>query len=41
MITTEQGKKLADSWHAVFLETSAKQNEVLKKFFKKFLLFSK
>lgn len=28
MITTEQGKRLADSWHAAFLETSAKQNEV-------------
>lgn len=28
MVTTEQGKRLADSWRAVFLETSAKQNEV-------------
>lgn len=31
MVTTEQGKRLADSWHAAFLETSAKQNEVLMK----------
>lgn len=37
MITTEQGKRLADSWHAAFLETSAKQNEVS---FYLFLLFS-
>lgn len=29
MITADQGKRLADSWHAAFLETSAKQNEVL------------
>lgn len=28
MITTDQGKRLADSWNAAFLETSAKQNEV-------------
>ncbi|KAF7390977.1 hypothetical protein HZH68_010470 [Vespula germanica] len=28
MITTAQGKQLADAWHAAFLETSAKQNEV-------------
>ncbi|XP_025997250.1 GTP-binding protein Rheb homolog isoform X1 [Solenopsis invicta] len=28
MITTEQGKRLASSWNAAFLETSAKQNEV-------------
>ncbi|XP_046396080.1 GTP-binding protein Rheb homolog [Ischnura elegans] len=27
MISTEEGKRLADSWKAVFLETSAKQNE--------------
>lgn len=25
---TEEGRKLADSWKAQFLETSAKQNEV-------------
>lgn len=36
MITTEQGKRLADSWHAAFLETSAKQNEV--RFFSLFLI---
>lgn len=28
MITTEQGKCLADSWNALFVESSAKQNEV-------------
>jgi len=28
MITTDQGKRLASSWNAAFLETSAKQNEV-------------
>lgn len=38
MITTEQGKRLADSWHAAFLETSAKQNEV--SLFYLFFLFS-
>lgn len=27
-VSTEEGKKLADSWRAAFLETSAKQNEV-------------
>lgn len=27
-VTTEEGKKLAESWRATFLETSAKQNEV-------------
>lgn len=26
-VTSEEGKKLADSWKATFLETSAKQNE--------------
>jgi hypothetical protein len=29
MISSEEGKRLADSWKAAFLETSAKQNEVL------------
>lgn len=29
MITTDQGKRLASSWNAAFLETSAKQNEVI------------
>jgi Ras family protein len=28
MISTEEGKRLANSWKAAFLETSAKQNEV-------------
>lgn len=27
-VSTEDGKKLAESWRAAFLETSAKQNEV-------------
>ncbi|TGZ57542.1 ras homolog enriched in brain [Temnothorax americanus] len=27
MVTTDQGKRLANSWNAAFLETSAKQNE--------------
>jgi len=31
VITQEEGKKLADSWKAVFLEASAKQNEVTSK----------
>jgi len=28
VITAEQGKRLADSWNALFVESSAKQNEV-------------
>ena len=28
VITMEQGKRLADSWNALFVESSAKQNEV-------------
>lgn len=28
MISCEEGKRLAESWKAGFLETSAKQNEV-------------
>jgi len=28
VVTQEEGRKLADSWKAVFLEASAKQNEV-------------
>jgi hypothetical protein len=28
MISSEEGKRLADSWKAAFLETTAKQNEV-------------
>lgn len=31
VITQEEGKKLANSWNAVFLEASAKQNEVTSK----------
>lgn len=27
-VSYEEGKKLAESWRATFLETSAKQNEV-------------
>lgn len=27
-VPTEEGRKLAESWRAAFLETSAKQNEV-------------
>ena len=44
MITTDQGKRLANSWNAAFLETSAKQNEVstdafpISKYIAKFLL---
>ena len=28
VISTEEGKRLADSWNAIFVESSAKQNEV-------------
>ena len=28
VITMDQGKRLADSWNALFVESSAKQNEV-------------
>jgi len=28
VVSQEEGRKLADSWKAVFLEASAKQNEV-------------
>lgn len=38
MVTTEQGKKLADSWQAVFLETSAKQNESVADIFHTLLM---
>jgi len=31
IVTQEEGRKLADSWNAVFLEASAKQNEVTSK----------
>jgi len=31
VVTQEEGRRLADSWKAVFLEASAKQNEVTSK----------
>jgi len=31
VISQEEGRRLADSWKAVFLEASAKQNEVTSK----------
>lgn len=31
VVTQEEGHKLADAWKAVFLEASAKQNEVTSK----------
>ncbi|XP_069762611.1 GTP-binding protein Rheb-like isoform X1 [Narcine bancroftii] len=34
MVQTEEGKKLADSWGAAFLESSAKQNETVVQVFK-------
>lgn len=33
LVTTEEGKKLAESWNAVFLETSAKQNAAVSDIF--------
>lgn len=30
-VSTEEGRKLAESWRAAFLETSAKQNEVSRR----------
>ncbi|XP_015600975.1 GTP-binding protein Rheb homolog [Cephus cinctus] len=38
MISTEQGRRLADSWHAAFLETSAKQNESVADIFHTLLI---
>lgn len=38
MVTTDQGKKLADSWQAAFLETSAKQNESVADIFHTLLM---
>ena len=32
MISTEDGKKLADTWKAIFLETSAKEHKVVYSF---------
>ncbi|XP_078057102.1 GTP-binding protein Rheb-like [Mustelus asterias] len=34
VVQTEEGKKLADSWGAAFLESSAKQNDTTVKIFK-------
>jgi len=31
VVTQKEGRKLADSWKAIFLEASAKQNEVTSK----------
>lgn len=31
VVTQEEGHRLADTWKAVFLEASAKQNEVTSK----------
>ncbi|XP_017778647.1 PREDICTED: GTP-binding protein Rheb homolog [Nicrophorus vespilloides] len=33
MISTEEGKRLAEDWKAVFLETSAKQNDAVSDIF--------
>jgi Ras homolog enriched in brain len=33
MVTFDDGKKLAESWKATFLETSAKQNESVDEIF--------
>ncbi|NEU35946.1 hypothetical protein GN156_35410, partial [bacterium LRH843] len=38
MISAEEGKKLADTWKAAFLETSAKQNEAVADIFHTMLL---
>ncbi|SPP84387.1 blast:GTP-binding protein Rheb homolog [Drosophila guanche] len=37
-VTTEEGKKLAESWRAAFLETSAKQNESVGDIFHQLLI---
>ncbi|KAF7997062.1 hypothetical protein HCN44_005339 [Aphidius gifuensis] len=38
MVSTEQGKRLADTWHSAFLETSAKQNEAVADIFHTLLM---
>nr|AMZ00362.1 Ras superfamily small GTPase [Nilaparvata lugens] len=38
VISAEEGKKLADTWKAAFLETSAKQNEAVADIFHTMLL---
>lgn len=35
MISSDEGRRLADEWKAIFLETSAKQNSVSEKYYKK------
>ncbi|XP_067640749.1 GTP-binding protein Rheb homolog isoform X2 [Eurosta solidaginis] len=37
-VTTEEGRKLAESWRATFLETSAKQNESVADIFHRLLI---
>lgn len=37
LVTFEDGKKLAESWKAIFLETSAKQNESVDEIFSQLL----
>lgn len=39
VVTQEEGRKLAESWKAIFLETSAKQNEVTLNKVVKFFFF--
>ena len=36
-VTFEEGKRLAENWKAIFLETSAKQNESVDEIFLKIL----
>ncbi|XP_018790965.1 PREDICTED: GTP-binding protein Rheb homolog [Bactrocera latifrons] len=38
MVSTEEGRKLAESWRAIFLETSAKQNESVADIFHRLLI---
>lgn len=39
VVTQEEGRRLAESWKAVFLEASAKQNEVTSKKVSNYILF--
>lgn len=39
VVTQEEGRRLAESWKAVFLEASAKQNEVTSKKVSNCILF--
>lgn len=36
-VSTDEGKKLAESWRAAFLETSAKQNEVRRAYYIRYI----